>query len=144
MEIHGHWKFLVGGKDILLVKVMDSWNVEAAIAFAQEFKDVASAMIGQPWSILISTEQADLMVPEAMTELEKLNSWAVDHNCKLEVSVVGYKLHEEVFKRTRADKESQYSQVSLPNVPEAVQYLSERGYQLQFEPEVVQEWFENK
>ena len=74
MEIHGHWKFLFGGKNILLVKVMDSWNVEAAIAFAQEFKGVVSALVHQPWAILISTEEADLMVPEAMNELEKLNS----------------------------------------------------------------------
>ncbi|MFD2165109.1 hypothetical protein ACFSJY_02435 [Thalassotalea euphylliae] len=141
MHIHGRWAFKIDKNNILLVKVMDAWNVEAAVAFSEEFKRVSMALVEQPWAILISTQHGELMVQEALPVLQDLNKWTVENNCRCEASIVKYQIQKEVFDRTRACGEYEYIQRAFFDFSSATQFLADRGFTPQSNEQDIADWF---
>lgn len=138
---HGRWKFMHGADDILLIKAMDSWNKEGATEFANAFKEAALPLIHSPWAIIISTENAELMVPEALAVLENLNQWAISNNCVVEANIIGYQIHKDVIEKTRAKKANNYVQRTFSHFDSANEFISAQGFLLSIGNDSAKLWF---
>tara|TARA_Y100000034_G_scaffold115777_1_gene153361 strand:- start:652 stop:1119 length:468 start_codon:yes stop_codon:yes gene_type:complete len=153
MKAHGTWKIKKDDSNTLLIKVNGAWNKEAAVLFSNEFKQIASTITNEPWAILISVQNAEIPIPEAMDVLQQLNEWSITNGCRCEASIVSLFAHEEVFKRTRAKKVQQqqrgeqvdaqldYEQHIFLSLSEGIDFLAEKGIKLATPISDVKTWF---
>lgn len=143
MQIHGGWNFKILDKDVLAVNIFDTWNLEAAIAFANEFKHVVKPLLGREWAILLSLKHsAEVGTLEMLPILQELNQWVIQHGCVLEVHMVKHFLQRDYSDMTRTDKERRsYIHICVNELEEAVELLNKYHFPITTEIKTVSSWF---
>lgn len=50
--------------DIVFVDMIGAWNIETAIAFSDEIKEIIKPIFGRPWAALTHMEEWELCTPD--------------------------------------------------------------------------------
>ena len=80
---HGSYTIEVRQR-IVIVHILDAWNLKTALHFCKEMEKVAETMSGSPWAILSDLTQWQLSTPEVGAEIArqavKLDALGRTHN----------------------------------------------------------------
>lgn len=80
---HGSYTIEVRQR-IVIVQILDAWNLKTALHFCKEMGKVAKTMSGSPWAILSDLTQWQLSTPEVGAEIArqavKLDALGRTHN----------------------------------------------------------------
>ena len=140
-NIHGNWGLRLLDDQVLLVRVSSGWNKEAALQFSLEFKEATQPFHGQPWAILLSTRNAELVIPEAIPIVKELNTWAIEHGCCCEAELVKNIMQIKQIEETRSDSSGHsYVQKCFLDIKDAAAFMSEHGFELSCSFEEADAW----
>lgn len=95
-SVHGEFTFLFV-EEILVVKVVGSWNRECAIRFDRAFRTVASDLDSQPWGNVLDMSQWKLATPDIWIEIKETALWLAEHNHRFEAVVINNMLEQHLM-----------------------------------------------
>ncbi|QBF82659.1 hypothetical protein EXU30_08135 [Shewanella maritima] len=125
MREHGSFEMEVRDQT-LIVKCVDSWNIETVIRMCREYKQLAATICDQPWACLVDMTEWVLATPEMWAEIDKLNDWGNKHNQKFEAVVCSLALQKSLMVQSHevlTNVETKFCK----DLPEAYQWLADAG-----------------
>ena len=153
MQIHGSWDIKRLAPNILGVKIIDAWNVEAALAFSKELKEIVQPFLGNSWAILLSAQQADSVgPPNVIPVVQELNQWCIDNGCRCEAHIVRSGLQRQYNELTRSEKikqlpvpacptETTYTHAYFDSLESALAFLAQNQFYIDAEIAGLPAWF---
>ena len=130
-NVHGEWKISVDNQ-VLLQWFSGSWNEEAIIAYAKEFKIMATPLVGSKWAILSVFEDWELGVPEIEKHVIEHCQWFKDNGCIKECHIYSADAAKEMqLEKLIPHTEEGYERCVFTHFDDAVSWLESHQYQLQ-------------
>lgn len=102
---HGDYQILVKN-NVLVVRLVGSWNKECAFNFAQEIKVAIQLLSQNPWGLLLYLDDWDLGVPEMTPIIKEWVDWSISNGLEksaqvyCESSTKKYSLDKMVIDKT--------------------------------------------
>ena len=127
MDIHGDWQLKVVG-DVLVTTLGGSWNVEAALAYFEEYKSLA-ASLGR-YGILVRYDGWGGYTPEAEAIMRQLRHWAHDHGCACAAWVLEDALMKKWVELFLRHSDGLYETRAYSTAAEAIAWLATQGFTL--------------
>ena len=101
MKPHGSFTLSVK-EQVIVIKAIGAWNYEAAVAFANDYKQLVSDLQQAPWGCLIDLTDWELFTPDASDYLDTINQWAEQHNQRFEAVVCGLAIQEALLEKNQS------------------------------------------
>lgn len=95
-NVHGDYNFEFVD-NILIIRVVGSWNEEAAIQFSDALKEIVVRLDDKPWGNILNMTEWDLSIPEIWNVLGETAIWLMDHNHKFEAVVATHAIEKHLM-----------------------------------------------
>ena len=73
--------------NVLVAIICGSWSKLSAQDFANEFKQAAAPLTGQPWAHIVYMDDWNLGVPEIEPVVQELVTWCINNNLRYAAQV---------------------------------------------------------
>lgn len=98
MREHGYYDLTVNINRVTFI-AYDSWNYEAIVKWAEEFKEIVLKLNNEPWACLVDLTQWELGVPETREHLYELYKWLNNQNLKYLAVVFGSSMQQSLLEK---------------------------------------------
>ena len=127
---HGRFEITVRGQ-VLILKALEQWNEEAALAFEQEWMRLATPIANAPWAHLVFLDDWELSTPEVAPIISRVVVWSVAHNMTHAAQVYS----PNMLKKYEPDRMVDNSKLPFEkqvflNENDAIQWLNGAGFYL--------------
>ncbi|WCE28874.1 hypothetical protein [Vibrio sp. SCSIO 43137] len=99
---HGIYSVHIEG-NIIIGRVVGSHNEYDVLAATNAFKKAIATFKGEPFGEIIDARDLDGVTPEGFAEIEKYNSWLVEHGIKARAFVVSNTVMPAIVKNRIKD-----------------------------------------
>jgi hypothetical protein len=131
MHVHGEWRIKTTPSRVLIFKVWDCWNEQAARRFALDVKATAAPWLGDRWAVFADQLDWGLAVPGAEPILQELNQWGVSNGCTRVAQITGHRtLTEYQRKRVIVSTPDGFETRILDSLEDGADWLSREGFAL--------------
>lgn len=94
-KVHGQWLIDVSvERRMVLIKGQGAWNEEAALLYANDFKQRVSPLLDHTWACIGYGVDWELGTPEIEPILHALYEWMVTNGCRLQTTL----MHNQIAK----------------------------------------------
>jgi hypothetical protein len=127
LNIHGEWHLAIV-RDIVIASLSGTWNEEAMLAYALEYK----ALLKSPgrYCVLVRFDRWHGSTPEANLVAYGLRRWAYEQGCACEAWVEPDEIMRRWLNWYARDPDGMHEQRPFATVEEAVAWLADLGFHI--------------
>ncbi|WP_157729701.1 hypothetical protein [Bacterioplanes sanyensis] len=128
---HGEFELAVFNR-VVVAHLAGGWNLEAALAYDQQFRDCAAklAQSGQPWAHLVTLDDWSLGVPEINPVIDSLVGWCTDHGLQRAAHVYAPSVLKRVHLQDLVRPDGRFELRHFDQLDSAVSWLHQQGFEL--------------
>ena len=140
-NIHGDWEVRVLDSNIIVSRVFGAWNVEAAVAFSSEFKNIASGFGGEAWACILCVVNAQLIIPDGIPVLKEVERWSLNHGRRCLINLGSNHMQRSQFNEiSGSGPELAVGSYYCKTLSEALPLLAQNGFDTSFDVTEVEQW----
>lgn len=128
---HGEFDFYVSN-NVLIAKLVGTWNVECAKRFSESFIKHASPLIGKPWGHLVFLDDWQVSVPEMEPIITDLVTWCVDNGLQKSAQVYSQSmLKKYTLDKMVIEQSGVFDRQIFTEASSAIQWLNQYGFNIE-------------
>jgi len=128
MQAHGQFT-LWREQQVILAHIRGQCNEDMAIAFSEEFKQVAAPLLDTPWAHIVYLDDWELATPEVEGIIQNLVAWLIAHGLTRTAQVYSpHMLKRYQLDRMITQKTDTFERQVFSDERAAFAWLSQEGF----------------